>query len=182
MIVLEIYIDPVHKELKELYKTHIFNHNQTNHDNPYPNSGFDLFIPNEQIFDKIFDVKMVDLQIQTQMTIYDQELHKFTPTGFYLYPRSSIAKTPLLMANNVGVIDSGYRNNVMVALRCFPTNNEGNTYTLQKNTRLVQICHPSLQPIFVQLLEDKERLSLTSRTGGFGSTGIIGEIGSKPSL
>ena len=33
--------------------------------------------------------------------------------GFYLYMRSSTAsKTPLRLANNVGIIDSGYRGNI----------------------------------------------------------------------
>ena len=33
--------------------------------------------------------------------------------GYYLYPRSSISKTPLRLANSVGIIDAGYRGNIM---------------------------------------------------------------------
>ena len=32
-----------------------------------------------------------------------------------MYPRSSIYKTPLRLANNTGIIDSGYRGNLMGA-------------------------------------------------------------------
>ena len=35
---------------------------------------------------------------------------------FYVYPRSSISKTPLRMANSVGIIDSGYRGNLKFAV------------------------------------------------------------------
>ena len=35
--------------------------------------------------------------------------------GYYLYPRSSISKTPLILANSVGIIDSGYRGNIKAA-------------------------------------------------------------------
>ena len=40
------------------------------------------------------------------------------PDGYVglLYPRSSIHKKPLSMANSVGVIDSGYRGEIMLSL------------------------------------------------------------------
>jgi dUTP pyrophosphatase len=91
------------------------------------------------------------------------------PTGFYMYPRSSIYKTPLRMANCVGIIDSGYRGNVKAHFDCAPTfcSTEINMYD-----RLVQLCAPSLMPIYIELVETKEELSTTSRgNNGFGSTG-----------
>ena len=36
-------------------------------------------------------------------------------TSYYLYPRSSISKTPLIQTNSVGIIDKDYRGNVMVS-------------------------------------------------------------------
>jgi dUTPase len=48
--------------------------------------------------------------------------------------------------------------------------------TVKQHTRLVQICHPSLKPINVVLLDDETKLTVTTRNGGFGSTGIVGEI------
>ena len=41
----------------------------------------------------------------------------YTPCGYYLYPRSSTgSKTPLRLSNSIGVIDSGYRGNLIA---CF---------------------------------------------------------------
>jgi dUTPase len=46
-----------------------------------------------------------------------------------------------------------------------------NTYVVEKDVRLLQICHPSLCPIYVELVDESE-LSTTERgEGGFGSTG-----------
>ena len=38
------------------------------------------------------------------------------PTGCLLYPRSSLSKTPFMLANSVGVIDAGYRGEVLAKL------------------------------------------------------------------
>jgi dUTPase len=43
-----------------------------------------------------------------------------TFTSYYLYPRSSLSKTSFQLANSVGVIDAGYRGNLMAKVRCFP--------------------------------------------------------------
>lgn len=85
--------------------------------------------------------------------------------SFYMYPRSSIVKTPLRLANSVGIIDRDYRGHLM---GCFD-NITDEDYIIKKGTRLLQICSPNLEPITFELVEE---LSETSRgTGGFGSTG-----------
>jgi dUTP pyrophosphatase len=94
--------------------------------------------------------------------------NKYDSMGYYMYARSSISKTPLMLANHVGIIDSGYRGVLMAAFR----NLDLLQYNIQSNTRLVQITNPSLSPIFVELVDESE-LSTTARgSGGFGSTGI----------
>lgn len=85
--------------------------------------------------------------------------------SFYMYPRSSIVKTPLRLANSVGIIDRDYRGNLM---GCFD-NISSEDYTIKAGTRLLQICGPTLDPITFELVDE---LSETSRgSGGFGSTG-----------
>ena len=85
--------------------------------------------------------------------------------SFFMYPRSSISKTPLRLANSVGIIDRDYRGNL---IGCFD-NISNEDYVVEKGTRLLQICAPNLEPITFELVEE---LSETSRgTGGFGSTG-----------
>ena len=84
-----------------------------------------------------------------------------------MFPRSSISKTPLMLANHTGIIDAGYRGSLIGAFR----NVSGEDFQVEKHTRLLQVCHPSLCPIIVELVDESE-LSTTARgEGGFGSTG-----------
>jgi len=85
--------------------------------------------------------------------------------SFFTFPRSSIIKTPLRLANSVGIIDRDYRGHLIG----FFDNNSESDYVVEKGTRLLQICAPNLEPITFELVGE---LSETSRgTGGFGSTG-----------
>ena len=87
--------------------------------------------------------------------------------SYYLYPRSSMAKTAVRLANSVGIIDSGYRGEIISAL---DTLVEG--YQIEKHQRLTQICSPTLEPIELVLVDSLEELGITARgAGGFGSTG-----------
>ena len=87
------------------------------------------------------------------------------PVSYYLYRRSSIIKTPLRLANSVGIIDSGYRGDIIACV----DNIKNVPYTIEQGTRLFQICGPTLEPIEFKLVTD---LSDTQRgEGGFGSTG-----------
>jgi dUTP pyrophosphatase len=104
------------------------------------------------------------------MLNYDTILKKTVPTGFNVHPRSSISKTPLMLANHTGIIDMGYRGYLIAALRLLPLTHA--SYTVEKNTRLVQICHPSLYPIYVNIVNEDELTTTTRGSGGFGSTGI----------
>jgi dUTPase len=71
----------------------------------------------------------------------------------------------LRMSNSVGIIDAGYRGNIMAAL----DNHSDEPYVIKKGTRLFQICCPILSQINMKVVDE---LSDTSRdTGGFGSTG-----------
>ncbi len=88
------------------------------------------------------------------------------PSPYYLYARSSIYKTNFSLANNVGIIDTGYRGNICAALH----NTSSEFSVVKMGTRMTQICMPGLCPNFhVRLVK---KLSSTSRGGGgFGSTG-----------
>jgi len=181
-------VDESRPDLLEKYKAHIEKHNNELENNFYPNAGFDLFIPDDVEFTVPFQTQMVDLLIKVQMwevspkqpvsnvsnvfsITYPNEQTEvnYTPTGYYLYPRSSMSKTQLMLSNHVGVIDSGYRNNLLCAFRYLPSGET--SYKIDSGVRLVQICHPLLLPIYVNILTNKEQLTTTTRTGGFGSTG-----------
>ena len=91
--------------------------------------------------------------------------------SYYLYPRSSMAKTRLRLANSVGIIDAGYRGEIIAALDTIH-DREHDSFRVEKNQRLLQICSPTLEPIEVVLVDTLEELGITDRgAGGFGSTG-----------
>jgi dUTP pyrophosphatase len=90
------------------------------------------------------------------------------PEGYagLVYARSGLAsKRGLAPANKVGVIDSDYRGEVMVALH----NHSTKAQTIQSGERIAQlVVTPFLKVEFVE----SETLSETVRgEGGFGSTG-----------
>ena len=168
---LKLSVNTNNTELIELYKQHIEKHNHNMKTDYYHNSGFDLFIPQEVIFENEITSKFIDLEIKTEMLYYENS--QFKNCGYNMHPRSSISKTPLMLANHTGIVDSGYRGSLIGAFRWLKKPNE-QSYILEKHTRLLQICHPSLCRIVVCLVED-DNLSTTNRgEGGFGSTGIVG--------
>ena len=99
----------------------------------------------------------------------------FVPTGLsmeipeglvgLIYARSGLgSKKGLAPANKVGVIDSDYRGEIMVALH----NHSKEDYELQIGERIAQMV---FTPYYMATFKE-EKLSSTKRgTGGFGSTG-----------
>lgn len=100
----------------------------------------------------------------------------FVPTGFamevpkgcagLIYARSGLAcKRGLAPANKVGVIDSDYRGEVIVALH----NHSANPQTVAQGERIAQLV---ITPVFTPGFRQVETLDDTLRgQGGFGSTG-----------
>ena len=76
-----------------------------------------------------------------------------------------MSKTPLRLANSVGIIDQGYRGNILAAV----DNNGPNIYQIKKGQRLFQICSPDLTPMLVKIVQELDKTERGS--GGFGSTG-----------
>jgi len=178
---LKLYVDPANNTLLDTYKKHIAAHNEKLRDAQFPDSGFDVFVPEETVFQKPFETQMVDLKIRSEMMLYQSSNSVVIPSPYYVYPRSSMSKTPLMLANHTGIIDSGYRGNLMAAVRWIPAlplqKVDTPNYAIAKETRLFQICHPSLCPVFVELVEDVSELTTTERgAGGFGSTGVVGGL------
>jgi dUTP pyrophosphatase len=72
-------------------------------------SGIDLVCPELIQFSELNSTETINFQIKT--SLLNTETGEYS--SYYLYPRSSISSTPLIMANSVGIIDSGYRGNLM---------------------------------------------------------------------
>jgi dUTPase len=154
--------------LRVKYENAIEKHNNNFLKNKFMDSGFDVFVPTKTVFDTQYQSKFIDMKIKTEMIYCNTSKDTLTTCAFTAYPRSSISKTPLMLANHTGIIDSGYRGYLIGAFRSF-SNNE---YIVDEGTRLLQICHPTLCPIFVMIVDESELSSTQRDAGGFGSTGI----------
>lgn len=88
-----------------------------------------------------------------------------------LMPRSSLSKTPLRLANSLGLIDAGYRGEILAAV----DNRSDRPYTAYSGDRLFQICAHDFLPFtkieLVDRLEDLPAAPDDRGSGGFGSTG-----------
>ena len=158
--VLNIFVD--NKDMLDWYIPRVKEHNHNVLNDEFPNAGFDLALTKYQVIPTGSDASKVDTGVKCKMT------DDGSTTGFYIYPRSSICKTPLALANHVGIIDSGYRGNIIAMFR----NLSDRDYEVAEYTRLIQVCHPTLKPFLVNILDNEAELGITSRgSGGFGSTG-----------
>lgn len=191
--ILKLYIDENDENLKEMYKNAVERHNSMVMNSSHPDSGFDLFTPLSEI-EKIneaiischnrnhhnMNVNNYTITIKGNMKV-KMSMYKLSknsndklvekPHGFYLFPRSSISKTCVRLANNTGIIDSGYRGCVagMFDILC-QEHHEINR--LDNYHRLLQVCTPNLTPFMIELLVDESQLDVTERgSNGFGSTG-----------
>jgi dUTPase len=168
-----IFLDSQDPALKQKYVDAVQKHNEKLVDNYNIDAGFDLYSPlpdaddqNEHLILLGNQINKIDFKIvgAAKMVHGDCMTHN---TGYYMYPRSSLSKTPLRLANSVGIIDSAYRGHIM---GMFDLIND--SYKMDHYTRIVQICAPSLVPIYVEMVDSLEELGTTERgSGGFGSTG-----------
>jgi len=127
-------------------------------------SGLDLFTPEDIIVPAGAISFKVDLRIQCEAY---SDKNKSLSISYYLYPRSSMgAKSPLRLANSVGIIDAGYRGEIKAIVDNL---DREKVFVVRAGTRLLQLCSPILSPITYEMANS---LSDTNRgNDGFGSTG-----------
>lgn len=114
--------------------------------------------------------------------VYGTGLSFEIPDGYVglLFPRSSNTKKDLILGNSVGVLDSGYRGEVVFKFKPMPTYQENefgrtvfdicNYQSYSIGDRIGQIIImpiPKIEFIEVDELSDSER-----GNGGFGSSGV----------
>jgi dUTP pyrophosphatase len=149
---LNVMIDSTNPRVKEHYESFVSHHDG--------DSGVDLYNFKDIPVD-FLAIGTVDFEIKCEMI--DSTTNELT--SYYLVPRSSISKTSFQLANSVGIIDAGYRGNLMAKVRCFNTNGE-----VMRQGSHFQIVAPDLKPIKVYVVNS---LSKSSRgDGGFGSTNV----------
>jgi len=130
-----------------MYENHGFFHDG--------DAGLDLFIIHQQTI-VAGDSTFIHLQIACENT---------EGAPYLIIPRSSISKTPLRLSNSIGLIDPGYRGEIMAAV----DNIKNEDYTVNPGQRLFQLVAMDGSSIHFTLVDE---LSKTTRgEGGFGSTG-----------
>ena len=154
--------------LKKIYDEAIQKHNQkvlNRNNDSHIDAGFDLYLPKD-IICRYGSVNKIDMGVKC--SAFFKTSDSYYNTGYYMYPRSSVSKTPLRLANSIGVIDSGYRGNLIGMFDCIDAG-DNMDYNVKKYDRLVQICSPTLCPIYVRRVEVMD-LDTERGEGGFGST------------
>lgn len=152
----------VHEKVDlELYKNH-----RTYHKG---DAGLDLFILDDLTIPP-GETLLIDLGVKcqcvTKTICFWKRLigKKYNYHSYFLLPRSSISKTPLIMKNSIGLIDKGYTGSIKVPL--MNTSNE--EFTIKRGERYVQLVNSDLSSVKFKLVSF---LRKTSREdGGFGST------------
>jgi len=110
--VLKLRIVSPDDRLNDLYKEAVNKMNTEEYlTNPHKDSGFDVFTPKENLKIGPGGTKLVDMKIQcaAYKIVCDDNTCVKVPTAFFMYPRSSIYKSSVRLANNTGIIDSGYK-------------------------------------------------------------------------
>lgn len=100
---------------------------------------------------------------------YETNIAMEIPPGWkgIVYPRSSISKTCLMLANGVGVIDSGYRDTIKARFRIVGQFDPSRIYSI--GDRIIQM---EIVPVPLVHFEKVDELSTSERgKGGFGSSG-----------
>ena len=187
---LKLYVnddDNDNNELKQKYIDAACNHNNKifNPSNLYLDAGFDLFNPTKrEIFEnnqsvcssfsgnRMSVINKINFGIMCSAQMITDTVNKVYNTGYYMYPRSSLSKTKLRLANSTGIIDSGDRGE-LIGMFDLINLSSNEVYVIDKYDRLLQICAPGLVPIVVEIVNTFEELgNETERgAGGFGSTG-----------
>ena len=119
-------------------------------------AGFDLYATSKT-YDKDGNV------------VYGCGLAFEIPEGYMglVFPRSSNARTQLLLSNSVGVIDSGYRGEVTAKFKCLSTFHDTEYKIGERFAQIIFLPIPNVELEVVDELSDSER-----GTGGYGSSGV----------
>lgn len=130
--------------------------------------------PSDAGFDLVATSRKVD---EDGNIVYGTGLALEIPEGYvgYVFPRSSISRKDVMLTNAVGVIDSGYRGEVMAKFKMTEGKHHfaGTPYPENEiyavGDRIAQLI---IMPLPDIELEEADSLSDTDRgTGGYGSSG-----------
>lgn len=118
------------------------------------------------------DITAISMKYEKDYLEYGTGLSFEVPEGYVMliFPRSSVSKKDMMLANCVGVLDSGYRGELKLRFNIMyqPGKLLRSYYnTGEKIGQIMIIPYPTVEFTEVEELSDSER-----GEGGFGSTGI----------
>lgn len=158
-------------------------------------AGFDIVAVSEprvvgSIYQGLYYKSISHIEYDTEIVVGPEIVNEGYEFYMLLYPRSSIIKTNLVLANSVGVIDSGYRGNIKVCFKYITQPEdmrvvEGKSFRgkyskgvvstidpnriYRKGDKIAQLIPCKHNELNIEYVSDMEN---TSRgEGGFGSTG-----------
>lgn len=105
--------------------------------------------------------------------VYGTGLAMEIPEGYVglVFPRSSVAKKDLVLSNCVGVIDSGYRGEVMAKFKLLdPLVKHDEYHWYDIGDRIAQLVIMRLPE--VEMVESEDLSESDRGEGGYGSTGM----------
>lgn len=116
------------------------------------------------------DLVAISAEIRDNQVIYGTGIAVEIPEGMVglVFPRSSIRNYDLVLSNSVGVIDSGYRGEIMVTFNLKNPWSDDDVYHI--GDRIAQLL---IMPVPLTNYVEVDELSETQRgTDGHGSTGV----------
>lgn len=121
------------------------------------------------------DLTATSMSLDDLNVVYGTGLAIEIPQGYVglLFPRSSISKRVLFQRNAVGVIDSGYRGEIMIKFGYYKKDHKqifqaDKVYEVgERIGQLIIVPYPQIELVQVAELSESER-----GTGGFGSSGV----------
>lgn len=125
-------------------------------------AGFDLFVSTNQTLEAN---KTIKIGSGVRCAFFDQT--KLIFRAYYLYPRSSLSKTPMRLANSVGIIDATYRGEILAAVDL------KDSFVINQGERYFQLTAPDLLPFDeIKIVSEIPGGPTVRGEGCFGSTGI----------
>ena len=154
-----LYLSPVDINIENMYK-------ESESNESWQDSGVDIYFPSDIVCEPR---KKTLIKMGVCAAVFNSEDDPKTSTSkpYFMFPRSSIGKTPLRMANSVGIIDLQYRGELCVQV----DNISDEPYEVKRGQRLFQICSQDLEP-FNKVVVTRFLPKTDRGVNGLGSTGI----------
>lgn len=160
---MSLYIYVFEPRMRKLYKQHLVEKHR------FTDSGFDLLMPEQAIE---FNDNCLGQTIHTGIMVAALT-EGGMPAPSLLLPRSSITGTCLRLSNSIGLIDMGYRGEVLAKCDCVDP--DCKSYHIEEGKRIFQLVQHNFMPWkeirIIDSLHELPNPPDNRGAGGFGSTG-----------